>query len=195
MDERLARLLDPVRERMPDARDREQAADRREHREGADREQHRQRPFSVRLMVCRSLRRLPVEDGVVEPERVRAGQKDAEKPGDEEDPAERALLGERGREDRVLRPEAGERRQPDEGERPDQERDMRSRECVLQAAHPPHVLLVREVVDDDARREEEQRLEERVRQQVEDREAVRADPGAEEHVADLGHRRVRDDAS
>ena len=52
----------------------------------------------------------------------------------------------------------------------------------------------REVVDDHAGREEEQRLEEGVRHQVEHRVAVGADPGREEHVADLRHRRVRDHA-
>ena len=69
---------------------------------------------------------------------------------------------------------------------------MRPGKDGLQAAHPADVLLAAQVVDHDSRGEEEQRLEEGVRHQVEDREAVRPDPRAEEHVADLGHRRVGD---
>ena len=64
----------------------------------------------------------------------------------------------------------------------------------VQTAHLADVLLAGELVDDDARGEEEQRLEEGMRHQVEHREVVRADPGREEHVADLRHRRVRDHA-
>ena len=71
---------------------------------------------------------------------------------------------------------------------------MRARHERAQAAHPADVLLAAEVMDDDAGAHEQQRLEERVRHQVEDRVAVRADPGRDEHVADLRHRRVRDDA-
>ena len=71
---------------------------------------------------------------------------------------------------------------------------MRERHHLLQAAHLPDVLLAGEVVDDHARRKEQQRLEERVRHEVEHCVAVRADPGSEEHVADLRHRRVRDHA-
>ena len=62
------------------------------------------------------------------------------------------------------------------------------------AAHVADVLFARQRVDDDAGRHEEQRLEERVRHQVEHPVRVRADARAEEHVADLRHRRVRDHA-
>ena len=51
-----------------------------------------------------------------------------------------------------------------------------------------------ERVDDDAGGEEQERLEERVREQVEHPARVRADPDGDEHVADLGHRRVGDHA-
>ena len=83
---------------------------------------------------------------------------------------------------------------PGQRERADQERDVRARQEAPQAAHLPHVLLADERVDDDARGEEEQRLEEGVRHQVEHRARVRAKPRGEEHVADLRHRRVGDDA-
>ena len=71
---------------------------------------------------------------------------------------------------------------------------MRVRHLLAEAAHLPDVLLAVEAVDDDARGEEQQRLEEGVREEVEHREAVGPDPRADEHVADLAHRRVRDHA-
>ena len=49
-------------------------------------------------------------------------------------------------------------------------------------------------MDDDPGGHEEERLEEGVRHQVEEPGAVRAEADADEHVADLAHRRVRDDA-
>ena len=90
---------------------------------------------------CGDLGRLPVEDEEVEPERVHPGQERAEEPADVEGPAERAALGERRGEDRVLRPEAGEDRDADERERADQERRVRVRQLRAQAAHLPDVLL------------------------------------------------------
>ena len=76
----------------------------------------------------------------------------------------------------------------------DQHVQVRARQRVAQPAHLADVLLAGERVDHDAGGEEEQRLEEGVRHQVEHRVAVRADAGREEHVADLRHRRVRDHA-
>jgi hypothetical protein len=49
-------------------------------------------------------------------------------------------------------------------------------------------------VDHDPRRQEEQRLEEGVRHEVEHPGRVCAQAGGHEHVADLAHRRVRDHA-
>ena len=65
---------------------------------------------------------------------------------------------------------------------------------VAEAAHLADVLLAVQVVDHHPGGEEEERLEERVRDEVEHREAVRSDARADEHVADLAHRRVRDHA-
>ena len=71
---------------------------------------------------------------------------------------------------------------------------MRDRKLAPEPAHLADVLLAREVVDHDPGGEEEQCLEERVGDEVEHREPVRAHPGAEKHVADLAHRRVGDHA-
>ena len=65
---------------------------------------------------------------------------------------------------------------------------------LREAAHASDVLLVVERVDHDAGAEEQQRLEERVRDQVVDAGRVRADADGAEHVADLRHRRVGDHA-
>ena len=56
---------------------------------------------------------------------------------------------------------------------------------LAQRAHPAHVLLVVHAVDHRAGPEEQQRLEERVGDHVEDRRDVRARPDGEEHVAEL----------
>ncbi len=76
----------------------------------------------------------------------------------------------------------------------DEEREVRSRHDLLEATHPPDVLLAVQMMDDEARRHEQQRLEEGVCHEVEHRVPVRADPRRHEHVADLRHRRVRDHA-
>src|SRR3546814_6846745 len=57
-----------------------------------------------------------------------------------------------------------------------------------------HVLLVVHRVDDRAGTEEQQRLEEGVREQVEHRRAIGADTRREEHVDELRTGRIGDDA-
>ena len=54
-----------------------------------------------------------------------------------------------------------------------------------------HVLVVMHAVDDRARTEEQQRLEEGVGDHVEDGGDVGADADSQEHVAELADRRVR----
>ena len=71
---------------------------------------------------------------------------------------------------------------------------LRERHQLAEAAQLADVLLAGERVDDDPGGEEEQRLEERVRHQVEHRARVGAEARADEHVADLRHRRVGDHA-
>jgi hypothetical protein len=63
------------------------------------------------------------------------------------------------------------------------------------AAVEAHVLLVVHGVDDAARAEEQERLEEGVSEEVEHRRAIGADAGGEEHVAELRAGRISDHAA
>ena len=96
--------------------------------------------------------------------------------------------------DLVLAEEPGQRRHAGNRERADQERPVGDRQVLLQPAHVPQVLLAGERVNDRAGSEEQQRLEERVRVEMEDAGGVRADAHRQEHVAELRHRRVREHA-
>ena len=164
-----------------------------------DRHEHHQRPLAGPspgpdvVVLTRVGARLAPEDHEQHAERVEAGQERPDHAGDPEDRAEGAVRERRG-EDRVLREEAGERRDADERKAADEEEPVGARHQHAHPAHLPHVLLAREGVDQEARREEEQRLEERVGEQVEHPVRVRAHADADEHVADLRHRRVGDHA-
>ena len=88
--------------------------------------------------------------------------------------------------DLFLRQKAAEQRNAGERERPDQEDDHRLRHAAAEAAHPRHVVAAHGV-DDRTGAQEEERLEESVREQME--EARRREPGADgrHHVAELRH--------
>ncbi len=133
------------------------------------------------------------EDDEEEPGGVERGQECPDHGDHEEHDPERTTV-EGVCDDRVLREEAGERRNSHERQRADQERARGPRELPSEAAHLADVLLVRERMDHEPGRQEEERLEEGVRHQVEETGAIRTQPGRDEHVADLAHRRVRDDA-
>jgi len=66
--------------------------------------------------------------------------------------------------------------------------------CGSEAAHFPDVLLVMRAVDDRARAEEEERLEEGVREEVIHRRVVRGEADGAHHVAELREGRVSEDA-
>ncbi len=185
---------------MPEGRELDPAADHREHGKNADRDEHRRRPLLpvMRVVMFAHERAFGFarEDEEVQAERVEAGE---ERAGERDDPEDDAVpVGvERGGDDR--RPALSEKK-PANGGTPTSARlparnahfvhGMSARRCPL--CHLPDVLLAPERVDDESGGHEEQRLEERVRHQVEHPVRVRADACAEEHVADLRHRRVRD---
>ena len=81
---------------------------------------------------------------------------------------------------------------PRDREHADQEREPRPRHARAQAAHLHDVLLVVHAQDHRARAQEEQRLEEGVRHQVEHRGAVAGDARRHEHEAELAHGGVRE---
>ena len=99
------------------------------------------------------------------------------------------------RQDLVLREEAGEHRDAGDGQRRDPHQRRGPRHPAAEPAHVPHVLRVGMAVgrvigvvhgvDHAARTEEEHRLEEGVRHQVEDAGDVGAASHREEHEAEL----------
>ena len=151
--ERLRGLVDPVEERLPDTGDHDEPADRGEHGEDADRDEHRDRSLAVALVcvLLHELAGLAAEDREVEAEGVEAGQERPDEPGCVQEGAESVIARERGGHDAVLRPEAGEDRNPRERERTGEERDVRPRHDVLEPAHLADVLLAAQVMDHDPR--------------------------------------------
>ena len=117
--------------------------------------------------------------------------------GREADAEERLIMGECREEDRILREETGQAGTTCESKRAEGERRSRDAHRLREAAHFPDVLLVVQRVDDRACAEEEQRLEECVRPQMEHRRAafdVRREARSHDHVAELRERGVGEDA-
>ena len=79
-------------------------------------------------------------------------------------------------------------------ERADQHRGERPRDFLSEAAHHAHVLLMVHGVDDRAGAEEQERLEEGVREEMEDAGAISSDAASDEHVAELRAGRIGNDA-
>src|SRR5215475_2603506 len=110
---------------------------------------------------------------------------------EEDEPQQPVALVVEGRgKDLVLGKEAREGREPRQPHRPHQEGDGSDEHTRGDAAHLAQVLLAVEAMDDAARAQEEERLEEGVGDEVEDAGGVRAHPYAHEHVAELADGRV-----
>ena len=129
----------------------------------------------------------------VEPEHVEGGER---RGGDADRPQRAAVAAHpvRRPQDLVLREEAGEERDAGDREAAHQHGHVRPGQQLAQPAHLAQVLLAGERVDQRARAEEQERLEERVGEDVEDARAERADPAGQEHVAELAHGRVGEHA-
>ena len=95
-------------------------------------------------------------------------------------------------EDGVLGIVAGEGENTCQGETAEPERHVGDRDFPPQPAHPPHVLFVRHGMDHRAGAQKQERFEEGVGQQMEDRCGIGTHTRREEHVSELRHCRVGD---
>ena len=156
---------------------------------------HRRRPSSRApspWSVCRcSLAKselLAVEGQPHQPHRVHAGEERSDQAaGPHAQRQRRPCSSSAAGQDLVL----GQREEADQGDGADPHQPLGLGQGRAQAAHLAHVLLVgRDGVDDDARGQEQQRLERSVREQVEETCEGRANTDRGEHVAKLRHRRI-----
>ncbi len=138
--------------------------------------------------------RLAEEGQVDQPEHVERGHQRREKRDVPQVAIGSAFARPRLPQDRVLGEEAGEAGDAGDGKRRDQHGAEGDLDLLAQRAHVLHLLLAAHGVNHRAGSEEEQRLEERVREDVEDAGGKRANAERQEHVAELRNRRVRQHA-
>ena len=138
--------------------------------------------------------RLAEERQVDQPEHVERRHQRREKRDVPQVAIRAALARPRLPQDRVLGEEAGEAGDAGDGQGRDQHGAEGDLDLLCQRAHVLHLLLAAHGVDHRAGSEEEQRLEEGVREDVEDAGGKRADAERQEHVAQLRNRGVRQHA-
>ena len=162
-------------------RQRQHGADAgREHGQDHQRHGHHRRRFVGMAAGLLGDAHLAPEGQEVGPEGVESRQDRRQHRGDEQGEVDAAERGgcvagvEGGAEDLVLAPEAGERRQAGQGQGAAQERPVRHRHHLAQAAEAAHVDDVAHRVHDAAGGQEQQGLEEGVREQMEHRAATTA---------------------
>ena len=97
-------------------------------------------------------------------------------------------------EDFILGKESGERRDPGDGERGDQHSAIGDGDAMAEVSHVAHVLLAAHGVDHRPGAEEQQSLEERVSEDMEDGGGEGSNAEREEHVPELRDGGVREDA-
>ena len=141
----------------------------------------------------------PVEGQEDQAPRIEGRQHGGQHPHPEGVMGERVGGGPGGLQDGVLAVEAGEAEEAgdpetDERQRADPHHGVGDGDLAPDTAHAPHVLLVGHRMDHRPRSEEQERLEEGVRHQVEDAGRIGADAAGEEHVAELRAGRIGDHA-
>ena len=170
---------------------RNKTGDDAQHRENQQRDRH---PGRAIVTVMRSLGARFAEEGNHEkPRHVKRG----EDRDTEADDVKRCALFTRCGENGVLRPESRQQREPRERRGADCEGHGCLRHVLGKTAHLPNILLVMQRVNHRTGTEEEQCLEECVREQVEHRRSavrVGSEANCHDHVAELRERRVGEDA-
>ena len=106
----------------------------------------------------------------------------------------RMAVFERAVNDRVFGIKSREERKADNRKRAREHRGKRKGHLPIEAPHLAHVLLVMQRVDDEARAQKELRFKERVREEMQHARLIRSDADAHDHIADLRHRRIGEDA-
>jgi hypothetical protein len=176
------------------------AGEQRARGEDEQRHQHHRRRFMDMVHDLMAGARLAVEGHEDQPPGIEAGEGGGDDEQAEGEGGELAMRGERTLDDSVLGEEAGRaddrHRDADAGQRQraDDHHPVGDGDQLAQTAHLAHVLLVGNGMDDRAGAKEQQRLEEGVGEQVEDRRRIEAHAERDEHVAELRAGRIGNDA-
>ena len=164
----------------------------RADREHDQRHQHHRRALVDMVHGVLVRARRAVEGEPDQPAGVERGQDRGELAHPERVVVELVVRRPGGLEDRILAEEAGEAREADQRQGADPHHRIGDLHLAPDAAHLAHVLLAGHGVDDRTRAQEQQRLEEGMRVEVEDAGRVGADAAGKEHVAELRAGRVGD---
>jgi hypothetical protein len=128
-----------------------------------------------------------VKSQIGEPEHIKGGQQRA----DGSHGIEHIMVMSEGvSHDLIFAPKSRKGRNSRNGDRADEEQLVGPGDLMAEAAHLSNVLLPGQGMNDGPRRQEEQGLEKSVRHEMENRGRVSTDAGAEEHIAQLAHRRI-----